>query len=395
MAIVMALNAGSSSLKFQLIEMPAETEIAAGVIDRIGLESSTMTVKFDGNKHKAGITALDHGEALKAALQAFLDLNIIPAFDVIVAVGHRVVQGADRYKGATLVTDAVIADIEDLAELAPLHNRANALGMRAVMELLPGVPQVAVFDTAFHQSIPAKNYLYALPYKYYEEFGIRKYGYHGTSVQFVSSEAAKAIDKPFEEAKVIVAHLGAGSSVTAVDHGKSLDTSMGMSPVAGLMMATRVGDIDPSVTYFLQEKTGMSNEEVVRMMNKESGWYGVSEISEDMREIEDTMNTNPRAMLTMEMFAERAISYVGSFMAKLNGADVIAFSGGVGENSPIVREMIMRQLKYMGIEIDEEVNNATHGKLKRISTDASTVPVYVVPTNEELAIVRDTYRLTK
>ena len=414
MAKTMAVNAGSSSLKFQLLEMPAEQVIAQGVIERIGMDDAIVTIKYGaeivagrlvghsdddedhititkdgkGKKYENVVPIKDHQQAINFMLQKLTDLGIIEDFQEITGVGHRVVAGGEWFNHSVVVTDEVLAKIDRLADYAPLHNPANAMGIRAFQKLLPDALSVAVFDTSFHQTMPDVNYLYAMPYEYYTRYGARKYGAHGTSHRYVSARAAAMLGKDLKDLKLITLHLGAGASITAIKDGKSFDTSMGFSPLAGVTMATRAGDVDPSLVYYIQEREGLTNDEMLSVLNKKSGLLGISTISSDMRDLLDVQDTNEHAKLAINIFINRVIKYVGQYVAEMNGVDAIVFTAGIGENSVPVRKMIVDKLSYFGIKLDNEKNNV-RGEEVEISTSDSKVKALLIPTNEELMIARD------
>lgn len=390
---VLAINAGSSSLKFQLIQMPEEKVSAIGVIERIGLDNSIFKMEVNGNKEKSISDIPNHGVAVQLLLKALTDSGVIKSFQEIDAVGHRVVHGGEYFSDSVLITDEVIQTIENVSELAPLHNPANLTGIRAFQEILPDVPMVAVFDTAFHQSMPKSSYLYSLPKNYYTDYGIRKYGFHGTSHKFVSERAAELIGTPIEDLRLITCHIGNGASVTAVEGGKSIDTSMGFTPLAGVTMGTRSGDIDPALIPYIMDKTGKTADEVVHVLNKESGMLALSGFSSDLRDIEERAASDERAELALTVFAERIHQFIGSYAAKMSGVDAIIFTAGVGENSDVVREKILTGLEFMGVYWDPKLNNV-RGKEQFINYPHSPVKVIVIPTNEEVMIARDTVRLS-
>lgn len=390
---VLAINAGSSSLKFQLIQMPEEKVSAIGVIERIGLDNSIFKMEVNGNKEKSISDIPNHGVAVQLLLKALTDSGVIKSFQEIDAVGHRVVHGGEYFSDSVLITDEVIQTIENVSELAPLHNPANLTGIRAFQEILPDVPMVAVFDTAFHQSMPKSSYLYSLPKNYYTEYGIRKYGFHGTSHKFVSERAAELIGTPIEDLRLITCHIGNGASVTAVEGGKSIDTSMGFTPLAGVTMGTRSGDIDPALIPYIMDKTGKTADEVVHVLNKESGMLALSGFSSDLRDIEERAASDERAELALTVFAERIHQFIGSYAAKMSGVDAIIFTAGVGENSDVVRQKILTGLEFMGVYWDPKLNNV-RGKEQFINYPHSPVKVIVIPTNEEVMIARDTVRLS-
>ncbi|MBJ7620953.1 acetate kinase [Weissella confusa] len=391
MAKTLAINAGSSSLKFQLLEMPAETVIAKGQIERIGLPESVFTMKFNGENTEIIRDIADHKEAIEEMLEQFRAQNVADKSE-ITGVGHRVVAGGEWFNKSVIVDEEVLHKIHRLADYAPLHNPANATGIEVFQELLPDAISVAVFDTAFHQTLPRENYLYPLPYEYYTKYGARKYGAHGTSHRYVAERTADILGKPLEELKIITLHLGAGASITAIKDGKSFDTSMGFTPLAGLMMATRAGDVDPSLIYYIQEREGLSNGEMLKILNNKSGLLGVSTLSSDMRDLEEVADTNEHAKLALDMFLNRVIRYLGQYTFEMGGVDAIVFTAGIGENAANVREDIIDRLDFLGIKLDKEANNV-RGVERVISTDDSTAKVLLVPTNEELEIARDVERL--
>lgn len=391
---VLAINAGSSSLKFQLIQMPEETVSAKGLIERIGLKDAIFQIEVDGKKEKTTNEIPNHEVAVKLLLDGLIESGVIKSFDEIDAVGHRVVHGGEKFSDSVLITDEVINTIEEVSELAPLHNPANLTGIRAFKEILPNVPMVAVFDTAFHQTMPKSSYLYSLPKEYYTDYGIRKYGFHGTSHKYVSERAADLIGAPLESLRLISCHIGNGASVTAIEGGKSIDTSMGFTPLAGVTMGTRSGDVDPALIPYIMEKTGKSADEVINVLNKESGMLALSGFSSDLRDIEELAETDERAQLALTVFAERIHKYIGSYAAKMSGLDAIIFTAGVGENSTVVREKILTGLEFMGVYWDPKLNNV-RGKEAFINYPHSPVKVIVIPTNEEVMIARDTVRLSQ
>lgn len=388
------LNCGSSSVKYKLIDTDTDVTMAEGGVEKIGLEDGFLKFKkTDGSKEIKQLGLIDHKAAVMAILENLTDPTVgcIKTFDEIDAVGHRVVHGGEKFASSVLITDEVIQQVKDCYDLAPLHNPANITGIEAITALLPDVPQVGVFDTAFHQTMPARSYMYAIPYDYYKTDGVRRYGFHGTSHRYVSQRAAEILGEPIENLKMVTCHIGNGGSITAVDGGKSVDTSMGLTPTEGLMMGTRTGDIDPGAITYLMTKYGMSASEVQTLINKKSGVAGVSGISNDMREIEAAVNAgDARAKLALDMYELRILKYVGAYAAEMGGIDVIVFTGGVGENQTGVRENVCVPLKFMGVEIDKELNARTRGTETIISTPASRVKVLVVPTDEELTIARDT-----
>lgn len=394
MSKTISINAGSSSLKWQLYEMPAEKVIAKGLIERIGLKDSISTVKFDGRAEKQILDIDDHTQAVKILLDDLMRFGIIKAYDEITGVGHRVVAGGEYFKESALVdSEEVIQKVEELALLAPLHNKANAAGIRAFKELLPDITSVVVFDTSFHTTMPEKAYRYPLPTKYYTENKVRKYGAHGTSHQYVAKEAAKVLGKPLEDLKLITCHIGNGASITAVKGGQSVDTSMGFTPLGGVMMGTRTGDIDPAIIPYLMEHTEDLNtpEDINRILNRESGLLGVSEKSSDMRDIHAAMRAgDAKAQLANDIFVDRIQKYIGQYLAVLNGADAIIFTAGIGENSVTIRRLVIEGISWFGCELDLEKN--VFGNYGDISMPDSKVRVLVIPTDEELVIARDVER---
>lgn len=398
MSKTIAINAGSSSLKWQLYQMPDETVLAKGIVERIGIKDSIFTIKYgDGEKFEKVLDIKDHEVAVQMLLDQLIELDIIASFDELTGVGHRVVAGGEYFSDSTIITDDVLAKIEELSEFAPLHNPANAMGIKAFRRILPNVLSVAVFDTSFHSTMPKVNYLYSIPKEYYEKHGARKYGFHGTSHRYVSERAAELLEKPIEETKIITAHIGNGGSVTAVEGGKSVDTSMGFTPLAGVTMGTRSGDIDPSLLPYLMEKEGISSiNDMIDILNKKSGVLGLTGLSSDMRDIENgAADGNEDAILALEIYADRIRKYIAQYVAVMNGVDAIVFTAGVGENGDIVRKMVLEQMTWFGIELDAAVNEKIHGKEAEISTPDSKVKVYVIPTDEELMIARDVERLNK
>jgi acetate kinase len=388
MAKTMAVNAGSSSLKFQLIEMPQEEVIAKGQIERIGLSDSVFTLKFNGQKIELVQDIEDHEAAINMLLEQFKENNVVADLSEITGVGHRVVAGGEWFNKSVVVDEEVLNKIDRLAAYAPLHNPANAMGIRVFQKLLPDALSVAVFDTAFHQTLPRENYLYSLPYEYYTKYGARKYGAHGTSHRYVANRAAEMMGKNIEELRLITLHLGAGASITAVKGGKSYDTSMGFTPLAGLTMATRSGDVDPSLVYYIQEREGLTNEQMLNILNTKSGLLGISTLSADMRDLEEVVDTNEHAKLAIDMFINRVIRYVGQYVAEMGGVDGFVFTAGVGENADYLRKQVSEAFSFMGVKIDDE-KNSERGHENIISTSDSSVTVMMIPTNEELMIARD------
>lgn len=392
MCKVIAINAGSSSLKFQLFEMPSETVITKGLVERIGLPDSIFTITVNGEKVTEVTDIPNHEVAVKMLLDKLIKHEIISSFEEINAVGHRVVHGGEIFTDSVVITPDVLKQIEGLSHLAPLHNPANVIGIKAFQKILD-VPAVAVFDTAFHQTMPENSFLYSLPYDYYKEFGIRKYGFHGTSHKYVSERAADILGRPLEQLRLISCHLGNGASIAAIEGGKSIDTSMGFTPLAGVTMGTRSGNIDPALLPYIMEKTNASAEEVIDVLNKKSGMLGVSGFSSDLRDIEAAAKEgNSRAELALDVFAGRIHKYIGSYAAKMRGVDAIIFTAGIGENSDVVRARVLEGLQFMGIYVDAELNKQ-RGDERLISEPHSPVKVMVIPTNEEVMIARDVTRL--
>lgn len=395
MTKILAVNAGSSSVKFKLLEMPEESVIAEGVIERIGVDldqDNNVTIKFNGEKHKQRKHFDNHEQAINLMLNQFKELGIVKDFNDIKGIGHRVVAGGEWFNKSVLVNDEVLKKIERLASYAPLHNPANALGIKAFSKIIPDATEVAVFDTAFHQTMPRENYLYAVPYEYYTKYGVRRYGAHGTSHKYVSEQAAKFLNKPLDQLKLITLHLGAGASVAAIKNGKSFDTSMGFSPLAGLIMGTRSGDVDYSLVDYVKNKEGLSDEEILNILNHKSGLLGISTISSDMRDLLDVYDTNDHAKLAVDMFVDRVVEYIGRYYFELQGADAIVFTAGIGENSVPIRKMVVEKLRFLGIELNQEANEQ-RGKDTLISTEDSKIKVLMIPTNEELEIARDVENL--
>ncbi|CAN7169365.1 acetate kinase [Peribacillus frigoritolerans] len=393
MSKVMAINAGSSSLKFQLFEMPSEKVITKGLVERIGLKNSAFTLSVEGENVSETVDIPNHEVAVGLLLKKLIDHRIIDSFEEIDGVGHRVVHGGEVFSDSVLITEDVIEEIEKLSELAPLHNPANITGIQAFRRILDDVPAVAVFDTAFHQTMAAGSYLYSLPLEYYEKYGIRKYGFHGTSHKYVSQRAAEMIGRPIEQLRLISCHLGNGASITAIKGGKSIDTSMGFTPLAGVTMGTRSGNIDPALIPYIMEKTGKTADEVLDVLNKKSGMLALSGFSSDLRDIQvEADKGNERAELALKVFADRIHKYIGSYSAKMGGVDGIIFTAGIGENSQTIRGRILEGLEFMGVYWDKDLNR-TKGKEAFINTPYSPVKVMVIPTNEEIMIVRDTVKI--
>ena len=396
---VLVINCGSSSLKYQLIDMATEESLAQGLVERIGIEGSVLTQKVEGkDKYIVKEQMKDHKDAIRLVLAALVDENngVIKSMDEISAVGHRVVHGGEKYKESVVINDEVKANIEECFKLAPLHNPANMIGIKACEELMPNTPMVAVFDTAFHGTMPEDAYLYALPYELYEKHGIRKYGFHGTSHKYVSQTCAEVMGRDIKDLKIITCHLGNGASLCAVKNGVSVDTSMGFTPLEGLAMGTRCGNIDPAIVTFLMKEEGLSVDEVNDLLNKKSGVLGISGISSDFRDIEDAAfnKGNRRAQLALRIFEYKIRTTIGAYAAAMGGVDAIVFTAGVGENGPETREKCLEGLEFLGVEIDREANNV-RGKVREISKAGCKVKAFVIPTNEELVIARDTLELIK
>ena len=397
---ILVINAGSSSLKYQLIDMETEKVLAKGLCERIGIEGSKLNHTPDGGEKVVLENDMkDHSDAIRMVLDALTseEYGVIKSMDEISAVGHRVVHGGETFSGSVIINADVKKALEDCIPLAPLHNPANLIGIAACEEAMPGVPQIGVFDTAFHQTMSKEAFMYAVPYELYEKHKVRRYGFHGTSHKYVSLEAAKMLGKNPEELKMITCHMGNGSSITAVDGGKSVDTSMGFTPLAGVVMGTRCGDIDPAIVKFVAEQEGLSLDEVDNVLNKQSGVQGISGVSSDFRDLEAAQaEGNERADLALSMFVESVRKFVGSYMVKMGRVDAIIFTAGIGENTPVMRGAILANLENFGIKIDDEKNKkAIRGAQMDISADDSSVRVLVIPTNEELMIAKETMALLK
>ena len=394
----LVINCGSSSLKYQLIDMSTEECMVQGLVERIGIEGSVLTQKVEGReKYIINTEIKNHKEAIKLVLEALIDADngVIKSMNEISAVGHRVVHGGEKYSDSVLINDEVLQSIKDCIVLAPLHNPPNIIGIEACKELMPNTPMVAVFDTAFHQTMPKHSYICPLPYELYKKYGIRKYGFHGTSHKYVSNKVAKVIGKDIKDLKIVTCHLGNGCSLAAVKNGKSVDTSMGFTPLAGVMMGTRSGSIDPSVISFLIEQHGYTIEEVDELLNKKSGVLGISGVSSDFRDVLAAAESgNERAKLALEIFYYKVRTQIAAYAGAMGGVDVIVFTAGIGENSSITRREILKGLEFFGFTINTE-KNELRGKIQEISNEDSRVKVYVVPTNEELMIARDTAKLVK
>ena len=388
---IISINAGSSSLKFSLFNMEDESVIASGVFERIGMDGSQYTIKYNGEKIVENVELENHTVAAKMLLEKLIDLNIINSLSEIKGVGHRVLHGGERYHESVLINDDVIQSIKDLTPLGPLHHPGNLAGIEALMEALPEVPMVAVYDTAFHQTMPKENFIYAVPYKWYSEYGVRKYGFHGTSHKYIAETVKQILGR--DNFKLISCHIGNGGSICAIKDGKCIDTSMGFTPLAGIMMGTRSGDIDPSIIPYVMEKEGKNAGEVVDDLNKNSGVLGLSEFSNDMRDLVDKCSEgDERAIMTKNKYVRRIVDYIAQYYVQLGGVDVIVLTAGVGENNIPIRREICEKLSCLGVNIDLDLNNK-RGETVKISTDDSKIAVYVIPTNEELMIARDTMNL--
>ena len=399
---ILVVNAGSSSLKYQLIDTDTDVVSAKGICERIGMDGSRIEHKqvVKGLKTQYDSPMKDHADAMKMVVKYLTDAEYgcIKNMNEIQAIGHRVVHGGSFFSGSILMTEDVLAKLELCREFAPLHTVAHLMGIKGCLEIMPGKPQILVFDTAFHQTMEPEAYIYALPYKYYEKYGIRRFGMHGTSHRYVSGEMAKLLNKPVEETKIVTCHIGNGSSITAVKGGKVMDTSMGFTPLAGVEMGTRCGDIDPAIVTYLMDKEGMTCEKMNNVMNKNSGFLGISEFSSDSRDIEDSIKAGPsdphyeKSLLAVNILKHQIKKYIGSYAAIMNGLDAVVFTAGIGENSPMLRELILSDMEFFGIELDAEANKLAFRRsdATKISTESSKVNVYVIPTNEELVIAKDT-----
>ena len=394
---VLVINCGSSSLKYQLINSDTEDVLAKGLCERIGIDGRLVYQKAGCDKEITEAAMPTHKEAIQMVLDALVNdkTGAIKSLSEVNAVGHRIVHGGEKFTSSCLINDESMKAIEECNDLAPLHNPANLIGIRACQELMPGVPMVAVFDTAFHQTMPDVAYTYGIPYEYYEKYKVRRYGFHGTSHSYVSKRTAEIVGKPYDQMKIIVCHLGNGASISAVNCGKSVDTSMGLTPLEGLVMGTRSGDLDPAIIDFVGKKEGLSLDEMNEVLNKKSGMLGISGVSSDGRDLEAAAETgNKRAQLALDVFDYRLIKYIGAYAAAMNGVDAIAFTAGIGENNIKMRKDVCSSLTYLGVKLDEEKNNV-RGEERIISADDSKVQVLLVPTNEELAIARETLALVK
>lgn len=393
---ILVINCGSSSLKYQLINMERKEVLAEGMCDRINLDGSILKYKANGKKIEQNLAMPNHKIAIKYVFEALTDKEngVIKSLNEIKAIGHRIVHGGEYFFNSVLVNDDVLEKIEACSDLAPLHNPAHLMGLRGCKELMPNTPMVCVFDTAFHQTIEPRAYLYALPYEWYEKYKVRKYGFHGTSHRFVSTKTAEFLGLDIKNSKIITCHLGNGSSICAVKDGKSVDTSMGLSPLEGIAMGTRSGDLDPAVLQYIAKKENLNIDEILNILNKKSGVLGISKLSSDFRDLLKAENEGDKlSALARRVFAYRVAKYIGSYMAAMNGIDAIAFCGGVGENAVYIRGMIVEHLGFLGVHLNEEINVATVGKEALISTSDSNVKVCVIPTNEELVIAQDTYEI--
>lgn len=394
-SLVISVNSGSSSLKFQLFDMPSEKVITSGQAERIGQDMGQFTIKVNGEKKVQKLPLPDHQTAVNLLLKSLMDYKIVDSLDEIKAAGHRIVQGGPYFKESVVVTDDVVEKVDELSDLAPLHNPAHLVCYEAFKKALPNIGHVFVFDTAFHQTMPPESYLFPVPYDWYTQYKIRRYGAHGTSHFYVSRRAAELMGKDVRDLNMITCHLGNGASITAIEHGNSINTSMGLTPLGGIMMGTRSGDIDPTVVFYMAKKLGASWDEMDTYLNKRSGMLGVSGISSDARDIEEAFDEgNPRAIVTVELYVNRIINVIGGYYTQLGHVDALVFTAGLGENDAIMRERILKRCEEsMGLDIDYGLNAETRGKEAKISKSDSKLDVYVVPTNEELVIARDTARL--
>ncbi len=388
---ILSVNAGSSSLKFKLYEMPEGKDLISGNFERIGIDNSFYTIKINGEKTKKEVSLSNHKQAFTILVEELMKNNIVDALEEIKGIGHRIVQGGDYFDKSVIATEEAVAKIEELASLAPLHNPAAIVGLRAAQEVIPNAIQTVVFDTAFHQTMKIEQYLYALPYEWYTNHKVRRYGAHGTSHKYVSERMNQILGR--QNTKIITCHIGNGASISAVQNGKCVDTSMGLTPNAGLIMGSRCGDIDATIIPYIMDKTNLSVKEVTSIMNKESGLLGISGTSSDSRDIEDGIASgNERCALAQNMYVRRIIDYIAKYYFEMNGADAIVFTAGIGENSPMTRAQIIDGLKVLGIKLNEEANNS-RGKELKITTEDSNIPCYVIPTDEEIMIAKDTFEL--
>ncbi len=392
---IIAVNAGSSSLKFQLLEMPSEKVLASGIVERIGMENSVIKIKLNGDKLEELLFVKDHSVAVDLVLRKLIDLKILKSIKEIDGVGHRVVHGGEKFSDSVVITPEVIKAIEDVSDLAPLHNPANLIGIKAIQKALPHLSGVAVFDTAFHQTMSEEVYLYGVPYDWYEKYGVRKYGFHGTSHKYVSYKAAELLGKKVEDVNTIVLHLGNGASICAVKGGKSVDTSMGFTPLAGILMGTRSGDIDPAIVDYISEKENKTAKEVISDLNKKSGYIGISRISSDSRDLWTASHAgNKHSLLAIKKQVKMICDYIAAYYVTMGSVDAICFTAGVGENAIFTRQLIAKRLAPLGVKIDCE-RNFVRAKETLISADDSSIKLFLIPTNEEVMIARDTLRLTK
>ncbi len=390
---VLSVNAGSSSLKFQMYEMPEEKVLISGVFERIGIHESFYTIKINGEKIRKEVDLPDHKVAFEYLVQELENNHVVESLDEIKGIGHRVVQGGAYFDKTEVATDDVIAKIEELNVLAPLHNPAAIIGIKAAKEVIPNAVQTTVFDTAFHQTMPEENYIYAVPYEWYTDYKVRRYGAHGTSHKYVANRMNELLGR--DDTKIITCHIGNGASISAVVNGKCLDTSMGLTPNAGLIMGSRCGDMDATIVTYMMDQLGVSASEMDTILNKKSGVLGITGVSSDMRDIDDGVRSgNERCALAKKMYVRRIIDYIAKYYVEMNGCDAIVFTAGVGENSVSTRRQIMEGLEVLGVHVDEEANNI-RGKEGKITTEDSSIPCYVIPTDEELMIARDTYELSK
>ena len=391
---VMAVNAGSSSLKFKLYEMPIEKVICSGIVERIGFDDAIFKIKYNGNEHKEITPIKDHSEAVKLLLDGLIKFGIIKHYDEIKATGHRIVQGGSYFSSSAIINDDTLNKIRDLIPLSPLHNQAELIGIQAFKKVLPNTPGICSFDTAFHQTMTEEDYTYAIPYEYTLKYKIRRYGAHGTSHKYLSEEARKFLAKDSDD-RMIICHLGSGASLSAIHNGKCVATSMGLTPLGGIMMGTRTGDLDPSVFNYVVSQTGKTSEEIYQEFNKKSGLLGVSGISSDARDlIKAESEGNKRAALANKLWARRVADFIGQYYVRLGGCDILVFSAGIGENSPVYRELVLENIKEaLHIEYDKELNNSTIGVERLISTSTSSIKVAVIPTDEEVMIARDAYNM--
>lgn len=387
---ILSVNAGSSSLKFTMLELPEEKVIISGTFEKIGIDGSFYTIKYNGNKDRKEVKLESHTDAVKILLDELINYKVIKSYDEIDGVGHRLVHGGDKYTESVIIDDDVLKTVEKLVPLAPLHNPANLVGVRSFMEVLPNTPMVAVFDTAFHQTMEDDEFLYALPYEWYERYGVRRYGFHGTSHRFIATKMKELVGS---DKKIISCHIGNGASICAIKDGKSIATSMGFTPIAGVVMGTRCGDIDVGLIPYVMSQTKKKFDEVMSDLNKKSGMIGLTGVSSDMRDVEEGYNNkDPKCITAMNIYTNRIVDYISMYNTKLEGAEYIVFTAGVGENSDVVRKMVIDKLAFMGVKLDEE-KNSTRGISGVISTEDSTIKVCVIPTDEELMIAKDTYDL--